>query len=251
MSLIFYKILSALGIMVLTIISGLVPLRLALKHKRLFAYSDAFASGIFLSASLLHLLPDATNGFSASYPNFHYPFAQLICVITFMILLLLERSVILYGAYHKPNGHNLAPLLLALVISVHSVVEGAAIGINSSLAGMSVILLAVLAHKSSEGIALSCNLHRYNIEFKSIVKIILLFSLTSPLGIFLAGTSGHFIAANTEKLSEIVLDAVAAGTFLYLGTVHIIEKDKKFEDVAEIISIVLGITLMGLVAIYT
>ncbi len=251
MSLIFLKILSAIVIIALTIISGLVPLRLALRHQRLFAYSDAFASGVFLSASLLHLLPDAANGFSSAFPSFHYPLAQLICIITFMILLLLERSVLLYGAHHKPNGHNLAPLLLALVISIHSIVEGAAIGINSSLAGMSVILLAVLAHKSSEGLALSCNLHRYHIDHKKITKIILLFSLTSPLGIFIAGTSGHFIDGNAAKLSEMILDAVAAGTFLYLGTVHIIEKEKKFEDIGEILAIVFGITLMGLVAIYT
>jgi len=250
MSIISFKILAALSILFLTIIAGLWPLRLAKRYTHLLHFGDAFASGVFLSAALLHLLPESEEGFRHVLGAINYPAAQLICVITFIVLLLMERGVLIYGHAHQPNGTLTTPFLLTLVLTVHSFVEGAAIGISASFAGAFVIYLAIIAHKGSESFALSANLHRYNISLPNITRIILIFSLMTPLGVFAASITKYLLQTNSGAMLEATFNAVATGTFLYLGTAHIIEGAKSFEHIGELLSLIIGITLMALVAIW-
>lgn len=343
MSLLFYKSLAAISIFLLTLVAGLLPLRVALRNKQILHLGDAFAGGIFLSAALLHLLPDAEAGFTKLHSTAAglsgggggdaYPVAQLICAISFVLLLLMEKGLVIYGKYrtrifvngsdntsnnnasskhaeeggdakqhaattatsnnsshtlaerhqhdahsgicchdasctcmgsisenksnddkggkHSSNKNIITPYLLLLILSVHSFIEGSAIGISGSLAGMLVIYLAVIAHKCSESLALTSNLYRYDIKIKHICWLIFVFSLLTPLGIFLASLVENMLhlAAN-GNLFEATFDAIAAGTFLYLGTVHIMECKKSFEDFGEITALILGITLMAVVALW-
>ena len=254
MPIVSFKIIAALSILILTVLAGLLPLRLARNYKHLLHFGDAFASGVFLSAALLHLLPESEQAFSHVLGTINYPAAQLICIITFIVLLLMERSVLIYGHCHEPHhqaSDNLTtPFLLTLVLTVHSFVEGAAIGISSSFAGAFVIYLAIIAHKGSESFALSTNLHRYNLTLRSITRIILIFSLMTPLGVFAASLTKFFLQTNSGEWLEAIFNAVATGTFLYLGTAHIIEGVKSFERIGELVSLIIGITLMAVVAIW-
>lgn len=304
MSLLLCKTLAAISIFLLTLVAGLLPLRVAVRNKKILHLGDAFASGIFLSAALLHLLPDA----EASFAKFHaaatsvggggetYPLAQLFCAISFVVLLLMERGLVVYGKYKarflclNGNGNSVddkgeygqagnvaaptnlcchgascdctngsattnknvvMPYLLLLILAVHSFIEGSAIGIGDTFASVLVIYLAVIAHKCSESLALTSNLYRYSLSIKRIAWIIFIFSFLTPLGILFASVienAVHFSA--NSSLFEGLFDAVAAGTFLYLGTVHIMECEKSFEDLGEIIALILGITLMSVVAIW-
>ncbi|MBU0744009.1 MAG: ZIP family metal transporter [Gammaproteobacteria bacterium] len=74
------------------------------------------------------------------------------------------------------------------------------------------------------------------------------------MGIFIASYMIEASASRSGELLSGMLNAVTAGTFLYLGTEHLTEhltKDKKsFEKIAEGISLIFGITLMALVAIW-
>jgi len=248
MPILSFKILAAFTIFVLTVIAGLWPLRLAKKYSHLLHFGDAFASGVFLSAALLHLLPESEQGFTQALGAINYPIAQLI--ITFIVLLTMERGVLIYGHMHQTN-HNLStPILLTLVLTIHSFVEGAAIGISSTFAGAFVIYLAIIAHKGSESFALSTNLHRYNLNLRNITRIILIFSLMTPLGVFAASLTKHLLQTQSGGLLEASFNAVATGTFLYLGTVHIVEGEKSFAHMGEIIALTVGIILMALVAIW-
>lgn len=250
MPIVSFKIIAALSILILTIVAGLLPLRLAKNYKHLLHFGDAFASGVFLSAALLHLLPEAEQGFSHVLGSINYPAAQLICIVTFIVLLLMERGVLIYGHCHEPNGNITTPFLLTLVLTIHSFVEGAAIGISSSFAGAFIIYLAIIAHKGSESFALSTNLHRYNLTLRNITRIILIFSLMTPLGVFAASLTKYCLQTNSGELLEATFNAIATGTFLYLGTAHIIEGVKSFERIGELVSLIFGITLMALVAIW-
>jgi len=250
MPIVSFKIIAALSILLLTVIAGLWPLRLARNYKHLLHFGDAFASGVFLSAALLHLLPESEASFNHVLGTINYPAAQLICIITFIVLLLMERSVLIYGHSHKPDHNITTPLLLTLVLTIHSFVEGAAIGISSSFAGAFVIYLAIIAHKGSESFALSANLHRYNLSLRSITRIILIFSLMTPLGVFAASLTKSLLHTSSGEWLEAIFNAVATGTFLYLGTAHIVEGEKSFDNIGEIVSLIIGITLMAVVAIW-
>lgn len=203
-----------------------------------------------MGAALLHLLPDSCLQFSHVMPNSTYPLASLICLSTFMILLLMEQGILLYGKFHKSNGNLVAPCLLIIILSIHSLIEGTAIGINSSFAEMAVIFFAVIAHKGSESFALASSLHRYEISHTNIAKIIAFFSLITPIGILGATAVGQLFIHMSQQYIEAILNAVTSGTFLYLGAVNIMEKEKAFSHFGEIITLVGGAGIMGIIAIW-
>lgn len=293
MNLIIYKSLAAVSIFALTLIAGLLPLRIALRNKQLLHLGDAFASGIFLSAALLHLLPDAEAGFAKWRGGIDgYPVAQLICAVAFVMLLLMEHGLMIYGrrkfqqnSRHEHHGDEISgkggdnrvsdagidicchgascvcsnvgeknvvtPYLLLLILSVHSFIEGSAIGISGNFAGVLIIYIAVIAHKCSESLALVSNLFRYALHPKRICWLIIIFSLLTPTGIFSASLIENLLHLNAENnLFACSFNAIAAGTFLYLGSVHIMECEKSFEDLGEITALILGIGVMAVVALW-
>lgn len=245
MYLLIPKIVFASGIFLLTLVTGIIPLKLAKRDSNFVDMADALASGIFLSTALLHLLPDAAEKLSA-INNHAYPLAHLICIATFVVLLILERGV----SIHFSNNKFVAPIFLVLLLGIHALIEGAAIGINSNILETSAIFFAVLAHKGSESFALSMNLHRYSISTTIIKKIIAVFALITPLGIFIASSIIYNSATNSTNLLQANLSALAAGTFLYLGTEHLIDCKGSCLKLREISALILGAVLMALLAIW-
>ena len=69
----------------------------------------------------------------------------------------------------------------------------------------------------------------------------------TPLGIFIASSA---LANSSINVLGSSFSAIAAGTFLYLGTEHLVEDKKSFEKPEEVIAMILGIALMALVAIW-
>lgn len=248
MSLTITKLIFAVAIFVIGFSSGLLPFKLIKQQARLLSLGDAFASGVFLSAGLIHMLPDATNGFHTILGQNSYPIAALICALVFVLLLLIERRAL---SFCKERMQRCAtPYILALVLSIHSVIAGAALGMNASIAGALIIFLAIIAHKGSAGFALATNLHRYNLSASTITKVILIFALATPLGILVASGAETILHANSGYLAEAIFNACAAGTFLYLGTVHTMIEPKALERYPEAIALVLGVAIMAVVAIW-
>lgn len=267
-----FKITAAISILILTLITGFLPLRFAIKNHRLLNFGDAFACGVFLSAALIHMLPDAQQGFEKILGPTAYPVAPLLCLVTFMLLFLFERALLLFGncATCKCNLDNhkvsnftnesehaefgkknfLTPFLLVFVLTMHSFVEGAAIGINSSLAGASIIFLAVIAHKGSESFAFASNLYRHALSMKWLTRIILFFSLITPIGVFAASATEYLLKLHSGSILEAIFNAIAAGTFLYLSTDHLVEGKKTFSNLSEIVALIIGAGMMAAVAIW-
>lgn len=251
MHLITFKIVAATTIFLLTVIFGLLPSRIAKTKAHWLHLGDSFAGGVFLSAALLHLLPDANNQFREilSQDN-SYPFAYLICIAAFICLLIMERGISAYDKSRKVKNKNLSSFLLVLLLSIHSLAEGAAIGASNNLIETSMIFFAVIAHKGSESFALAVNLHRHLISITNIKKIILFFSLITPLGIFIASLVTYLLQTGSGSLLNAILNAITAGTFLYLGTEHILECDQPFEHHNEILALIVGIAMMAVIAIW-
>lgn len=250
MHLIIFKTIAAASIFLLTLTAGLLPIKIAKNKAHLLCLGDAFASGVFLSAALLHLLPEATHGFQHALSKDCYPFAQLICITTFVLLLIMERGIFTYGKHNSSDHKIIAPFLLILLLAIHSLVEGAAIGTSNTPAETTMLFFAVIAHKGSESFALATNLHHHNLTTKNIQKIIAIFSFLTPLGIFIASLVMYALQTNSGNIIGAVFNAIAAGTFLYLATEHLIKGTKSLENFLEIIALISGITLMALVAIY-
>jgi zinc transporter 1/2/3 len=244
------KVLAAVLIFALALIAGLLPIRLANTRQHLISIADAFAGGVFLSASFLHMLPDALEGFHVALPNMAYPIALLVVMLTFFMLFVLEHSNLFIQREHSVEHRATTPYLLALLLGVHSILEGAAIGINTHLADAAVIFFAVLAHKGSESFALAIKLYRYAVNTKQVVKVIILFACMTPLGIFIAMYACSILQNNAALLAAAIFNALAAGTFLYIGAVHIIGEPDNIFCRCGMISLLSGMALMAVVAIW-
>lgn len=249
MYLLIAKIFFASGIFLLTIVMGFIPLKIAKHNTRLLSLCDAFASGVFLSTALLHLLPDAVEKFDLTYKG-DYPVPYLICIITYITFLVMERGIATYKNIHLSNSKFIVPSFLVALLAIHSLVEGAAIGVNTNLLEAMAIFLAVFAHKSSESFALTVNLNRFNISTKAIKLTIFIFALMTPLGILIASYVISASATNSGSLIAANLNAIAAGTFLYLGVEHLIESKTYLAKARETMALLFGVVLIATVAIW-
>ena len=255
MSVISFEIFAIIILFLMAFIAGLLPSSIMKRHQNALALGDAWAGGIFLGAALFHMLPDANKILSSAFPGSDYPFASLFCILGFLLLLMTERTVIqLTDSNHKNNSY-ITGILLLIILSIHSIIEGTAIGINVTLAAIIPITIAVLAHKGSASFALAMNLHRSQLQTKTITFMIFIFSLMTPLGIILSNIILIFSKQHSSLIMEGIFNAFAAGSFLYIGMRHMLEEHfaeyKHTNPLKEFIAIISGIFLMAVIAIWT
>ncbi|MHB1946900.1 MAG: ZIP family transporter [Gammaproteobacteria bacterium] len=254
MSLLIYKYIAGIIIFAVTLIAIIYPIRAHARsaHNHFLDFGDAFASGVFLGAALFHMLPESAANFHELLPNIHYPLAALFCATGFLILLFLERLTV--STTKNKNHHKVTiPYVLGIVIILHSLIEGAVLGINTDLATGFLIFLAILAHKGSEGFALSITLARSNLSFIVLFIFLGVFALTTPLGIALGTTAETVLQARQGQFFTAIFSAFAAGTFLYMSTLHHISHHQRMheaENLQEYVCLMLGVIVMGVIALW-
>lgn len=237
---------------------GLLPRRMEHMRlgERLFPLGSALAGGIFLGAGLMHMLPDAVEAFRATRPRVDFPLAYLLAAVGFALILLLEKGFFAGvdegPASTDPSMSSVSPAVLTLALSVHSVLAGVALGAEQTLLGAAVLLIAVLAHKGSAAFALAVSFHRTKASTPLVTKIIVGFSLTTPLGMLLGSVLADWLGARSGRSFEAVFDSLAAGTFLYVASMDII-REEFFETTGarwiKMSLLAAGLGLMGVLAL--
>jgi len=232
-----FKFLSILLILFTALIAGWYPFKKHLQSigkERKFTGGEALAAGIFLGAAIMHMLPDAQSGFELHH--IYYPFAFLIAGISFLILILMGHFVREY--YHDEKAHEITcPILAAVILSIHSLLESMVLGFAASFTLTVVILIAILAHKWAASFALAVELTKNH--------------LMTPAGILLGML---FLQAGTinQSLAVPIFNALAGGSFLYLGTLHGLDRATIMNgccDLKHYSLVIIGFLLMAVVAL--
>jgi zinc transporter 1/2/3 len=250
MNIVIYKVLAALIIFIISLAAIIYPIRVRAhpSHNHLLELGDALASGIFLGAALFHMLPSAISGFQLALGNINYPLAELFCAAGFLLLIFFER---LSG---NSQGHiESASYVVAIIIIIHSLIEGAVLGINTSITTALIIFVAIIAHKSSESFALAVILNRAAMPFKHMLGLITIFSLMTPLGIAIGTSMSIYLQSETGRLITAAFNAFAAGTFLYMSTLHHINHHKNShygEGLWEFFALLIGLAVMAAIAVW-
>lgn len=210
---------------------------------------ESLATGIFLGAGLLHMLPDAATAFNQA--GYHYPFAFLIASSSFLLLLFIEHlSVTLEKAVSRHLLGSIA-ILTVIMLSIHSLLEGGAVGVARDLLTTLIIFVAIIAHKGAASFALALQLNRSTLSFTTKMAGFFAFITMTPIGIIL----GNWLIATTQATTLLtpILSALAAGTFIYIGTLHGLERASLIKhccNLKEFTVMVLGFTLMAIVGIW-
>jgi zinc transporter 1/2/3 len=144
----------------------------------------------------------------------------------------------------KPE--NISAFLLLLALSIHSFFEGIALGILNAENEIFYMLLVIAFHKWVEAISIGINLSKSIMNKELLFLLIILFSITTPLGIIFG-----ILLEQTGKMMEAIFLAFSAGTFLYISASEVIVEEfslsrNKFQ---KFIGFVLGIVLIALITL--
>lgn len=246
------KIITLLLILFVTLGAGFYPFFVHFKAKAKevdFPIGEAVASGVFLGAGLLHMFPRAMDGFSRL--GIHYPVAFLLAGGLFLILLLLEQECRFVYKHKGQNSKQFAILALCF-LSFHSLLVGMALGLSHSYAILVLLLLAVLLHKWAASFALAIRLAKSGFHHYIMWLLFLVFALMVPTGILLGMGVVRFL--HQEALVLPIVTSLAAGTFMYFGTLHGLEEGvmvKRYSGMMRYVFVMVGFAIMAVAAIWT
>ena len=245
------KLFFALSIFAVILLAGWYPFKQRLQHDAHadFPIGETLATGVFLGAALLHMLPESTAMFHRL--GYDYPFSYLITGGIFLVFLWLEHvGKELY--HHHDSAHPAFAILAWMMLCIHSLVLGTALGLSHDYPTRIMLFLAIIAHKWAESFAIAVQLNKSSLSFNLSLVCFIIFALMTPLGI---GFGSYFEqAVSSKSLVDPILIAVSAGTFLYLGTLHGLERCVMVErccNLRDFSFVIIGFLLMASVAIYT
>ena len=226
-SLLAVKIVAALSILAVGIAGGIIPLLAARQHgsRRFLSLGNSLAGGIFLGVGFIHLLPEASEAFEKT---FEYPLAPLLAAVGVGLLLLIDR--VLFEAYTRPGQNKgtrqpIYPLVLLVVLSIHSIIAGTALGLEAEVATSVLVMLGILFHKGSAAFALMVSTHISGADRRRLWTVLTIFVVMTPLGIALGTVASNLLAGQAALLIEGAFNALAAGTFIYIAILDVINAE--------------------------
>lgn len=230
-------------------------------------------------------LSDINSELDAQKIETSFPLPEFIMAAGFFMVLILERMVLNYremsraqeerapliadnrnglghGHSHgtspelESSGHHVhvdfqahspfRSFMLFLSLSLHSVFEGLAIGLQSSDTKVLEICIAILVHKSIIVFSLSVKLVQSAVSPLWVTAYIVVFALMSPIGIAI-GISVMEAQLAAGALIQVVLEGLAAGTFIYITFLEILphELNSPGKQLLKVLFILLGFTIMA------
>jgi zinc transporter 1/2/3 len=250
-----FKVASILLIILAGIVGGLIPTRKSFSQggTKKLTLGNAFAGGVFLGAGFLHMLPDGIDNFTAMNTGIDYPLALLVAALGFMLILFIDKFFSEDKAQKALSESNRFPAVLFTILAIHSIIAGMSLGLESDLLSGVVVLVAIVSHKGSAAFALGVNMVNADLGKALIRKTVLIFSMMTPIGVVLGSIISFSENNESSIVFEAIFDSIAAGTFLYIATLEIIDElfEKSEFKVSKFALIFFGFALMATIAIWT
>uniref|UniRef100_A0A158QIH9 Zinc/iron permease n=1 Tax=Rodentolepis nana TaxID=102285 RepID=A0A158QIH9_RODNA len=257
-----------------------------------YALFPALMAGL-LFIGLMDLFPDVNDAIeialSALKINTHYPFAALFTLFGFFMVLTIEQGAHVCHRKHRsiptsdadaPHNHHehggghshhneiiseaaigtstFQVMLLLISLSVHSVFEGLAVGLQRSVSEVVALFSALLLHKlimaASIGFSLATS-HQQQVGgiARSQWMGALFFSLASPIGVLIGWPLIAQRSSPALLMAIAVLQGLACGTFFFVVFCEMLprefgenEKVGIKDRFGKIVSLILGFALIAI-----
>ncbi len=223
-----------------TILGGLF----ALKFKDKLHLILGFSAGAVIGVAFFDLIPEAIELGSGKY---EISTITTVTAIGFIVYMILDRFIILHSHHDDSIDHNHSHMnrgkLGALSLSIHSLLDGIAIGLAfqvSSAVGL-IVTFAVLTHDFSDGINTVNMILKNNGEKKQAMKWLLTDAIAPVIGII----STLFFTLSESSLGIIL--AIFAGFFLYIGASDLLPESHHNHPTIW----TSFLTVVGMIVIYT
>lgn len=233
----------AILLAVVTCFSTLVGGTFATRRRKNIGVLGAFAAGVLITTSLLDLLPQTFQ--LATSINVLLENVMALTVVGFLFLYIISR-VISHHAFNEEGEyvevkHPLGGLFATSELSVHSFIDGLAIGFGFAAdihVGI-VIAIAVITHDFTDGLSTVTVMLNSGNSLRNSLRMLLLDAIAPVLGALVA----FFI--QVQEYYIVLLLPFFAGGFLYLGASDLLpEAHKKNPQILTIIACISGFILI-------
>ena len=132
----------------------------------------------------------------------------------------LERKLSNNSYSSLNNTATTTPYILLIALSIHGIFEGIALGVMNTQRNCFLLFIAIIVHKWAESFALGISFFKSGFEQSLFIKMITIFTLFCPLGIFI----GMYFTDAGFLMRGIML-SLSGGTFLYVATSEVIVEE--------------------------
>jgi len=224
---------------IITCFSTLLGGSFAARRRKNIGVLGAFAAGVLITTSLLDLLPQTFR--LASSVNVLLEDVMALTVVGFLFLYIISRLVIAHvftedGKYTEIR-HPLGGLFATSELSVHSFVDGLAIGFGfeADLHVGLIIAVAVICHDFTDGLSTVTVMLNSGNSVKNSLRMLLLDAITPVLGVVVT------LFIEVPQYYMVLLIPFFAGGFLYLGASDLLpEAHERNPQVLTIVSCIGG-----------
>lgn len=208
-----------------TFLGSLIPLWKEAWSKKHLWHLLAFSSGVLLSISFLHLVPEGLE-LAGTY-------SSIAMLLTFVLLFAGENVTMVHACEDfitptTPQPRAFVPIVAMGALSFHALLDGMAIGIalQRNVFLGSVISIGVILHKFSDGLTLTSLLKASHYQRKHEILWAGILALATPVGAFLS----YFVTGHaSDPLVGVVL-GVTAGSFVYVGAADLLPRLHEAHD---------------------
>ena len=235
----FLAVLIASGIACLVTSVGIyVIIRFAEWGNRNVAHFMAFAAGVLITVSLLHILPEAYEMNSLS---------PVLVLLGFMSLFISNRLLDRYR-FHNREGAQLSIGLIPMIgIGIHSFLDGViySVTFNVSIFTGALAAIGMVLHEFPEGIVTFLLLTRAGFtKKKAVIWALVAAAFSTPLGTLISFSLIHRIDRGIRGL----MLAFSAGALLYVGATHLLpaveEENRKYSLFSLFAGIVVAVLIV-------
>lgn len=119
--------------------------------------------------------------------------------------------------HHDQSSHSpIRSFIMLAALSIHSVFEGLAVGLQDTTAQVLSIFGALILHKCIIAFSIGLNLVQSKLSVKTIFSSNAIFCVASPVGIAIGIIVLKYSSGDASALANGLLQGIACGTFLYV-----------------------------------
>uniref|UniRef100_A0A914EFA7 Uncharacterized protein n=1 Tax=Acrobeloides nanus TaxID=290746 RepID=A0A914EFA7_9BILA len=162
--------------------------------------------------------------------------------------IVMDETVKYMSDENKESGF-LKSITFAIAMSLHSILEGIALGVQDNRVGIITLFLSLIIHKSIEAFSVGLQIAKSNSKRTCMVtSTIIIYALMTPVGSMLGVLLTNInLNPTIREGSIVVLEGLAGGTFIYVTFFEILaqERANTHSNLIQLNAIILGFLVIA------